>query len=47
MKKQLINKDEVLKLVKSRTFDVLIILGAGDLDAMVPQIKKELEKNKK
>jgi UDP-N-acetylmuramate--alanine ligase len=41
--KQLITKEEVLPLVKSRSFDVLIILGAGDLDAMVPQIKKELE----
>jgi UDP-N-acetylmuramate--alanine ligase len=41
--KQLITKDEVLPLVKSRSFDVLIILGAGDLDAMVPLIKKELE----
>jgi len=47
VQKQLIDKDDVLKLVKSRTFDVLIILGAGDLDAMVPQIKKELEKNRK
>jgi len=44
--KQLITKDEVLPLVKSRSFDVLIILGAGDLDAMVPQIKKELERRK-
>ena len=47
VEKKLIRKDEVLNLVKSRTFDVLIILGAGDLDAQVPQIKKILEKTDK
>ena len=30
--RQLIHKDEVLDFVNSRDFDVLIILGAGDLD---------------
>jgi UDP-N-acetylmuramate--alanine ligase len=30
--RQLIHKDEVLDFVRSRDFDVLIILGAGDLD---------------
>ena len=30
--RQLIHKDEVLDYVRSRDFDVLIILGAGDLD---------------
>ena len=44
IEKQLIRKDEVLDLVKSRSFDVLIVLGAGDLDNEVPQIKKILEK---
>ena len=44
VEKQLIKKDDVMQLVKSRTFDVLIILGAGDLDAMVPMIKKELNR---
>lgn len=38
VKKDLINKADVLSYVKSRDFDVLIILGAGDLDNMVPQI---------
>ena len=42
IEKQLIRKDDVLQLVKSRTFDVLIVLGAGDLDNMVPQITKLL-----
>jgi UDP-N-acetylmuramate--alanine ligase len=34
----MIHKEDVLDLVKSRDFDVLIILGAGDLDNYVPQI---------
>ncbi len=38
VEKSMIKKDEVLELVKSRDFDVLIILGAGDLDNYVPQI---------
>ena len=42
VEKQIIKKDEVLDLIKSRTFDVLIVLGAGDLDNMVPQITKLL-----
>lgn len=36
--KQMIHKEEVLPLVKSRDFDVLVVLGAGDLDNFVPQI---------
>ena len=42
MEKQIIRKDEVIDLVKSRTFDVLIVLGAGDLDNMVPQMTQIL-----
>ena len=42
VKKQMIQKDEVLDLIKSREFDVLIILGAGDLDNYVPEITKLL-----
>lgn len=41
--KQLIQKDDVLSFVKSHDFDVLIVLGAGDLDNMVPQITKILQ----
>ena len=44
IEKQLISKDEVIPLVKSRTFDVLIVLGAGDLDEMVPQIANILKR---
>ena len=43
IEKQLIQKSQVLDLVKSRSFDVLIVLGAGDLDNMVPQMKEILE----
>ena len=40
VERSIINKDDVLGLVKSRDFDVLVILGAGDLDNEVPQIAK-------
>lgn len=39
----MIHKEDVLDLVKSRDFDVLIVLGAGDLDNYVPQITEILE----
>lgn len=38
VEKSMIKKEEVMDLVQSRDFDVLIILGAGDLDNYVPQI---------
>ena len=38
VEKTLIKKDDVLDYVKSRDFDVLEILGAGNLDDLVPQI---------
>lgn len=40
IEKQMIKKDDVLKFVKSRDFDVLEILGAGNLDDYVPQITR-------
>lgn len=43
VEKQIIRKDDVLDFVKGRDFDVLIILGAGDLDNQVPQITKILQ----
>lgn len=43
VKKQMIKKDEVLDLIKSRDFDVLVILGAGDLDNYVPEITKIIQ----
>ncbi|MBO6187418.1 MAG: UDP-N-acetylmuramate--L-alanine ligase [Prevotella sp.] len=43
VERQLIGKDDVLPLVASRDFDVLIVLGAGDLDNMVPQMTEILK----
>ena len=43
IKKQLVSKDDVQKLVSERDFDVLVVLGAGDLDAQVPQLTKILK----
>ena len=42
VKKEMIHKDEVLDYVNSHNFEVLIVLGAGDLDNQVPQITKLL-----
>lgn len=42
VKKAMIHKDEVIDFVKNHQFDVLIVLGAGDLDNQVPQITKIL-----
>ena len=42
VKKQRIKKDDVMQLIKERSFDVLIVLGAGDLDNQVPQIANAL-----
>ena len=41
--KSMIHKEDVLDLVKSRDFDVLIVLGAGDLDNYVPQMTEILK----
>ena len=38
--KQMIKKDDVLDFVRSRDFDVLVVLGAGNLDNYVPEITK-------
>lgn len=40
VQKSMIRKDDVLELVKNRDFDVLITLGAGDLDNYAPQITR-------
>lgn len=42
--KQIIHKEDVMSLVESRDFDVLVVLGAGDLDNYVPQITDALKK---
>lgn len=46
IEKSIIRKDDVLDLVKERDFDVLVILGAGDLDNYMPQITKIIENKK-
>ena len=43
VEKTMIKKDEVLDYVKGRDFDVLVVLGAGDLNNYVPQIAKIIE----
>ncbi len=44
IEKSMIHLDEVLPLVKSRDFDVLVLLGAGDLDGLAPQITQIINK---
>ena len=43
VEKKLIQKDDVLNFVRNHDFEVLIILGAGDLDAKVPEIESILK----
>lgn len=43
VQKHLIHTDEVLSFVKDHDFEVLIVLGAGDLDNQVPEIEKILK----
>ena len=39
----MIHKEDVIDLVKKRDFDVLVVLGAGDLDNYVPPMTKIIE----
>lgn len=41
--KSMIHKEDVIDLVKKRDFDVLVVLGAGDLDNYVPQMTKIID----
>lgn len=43
VEKNIIKKDDVLSYVSQRDFDVLVVLGAGDLNDYVPEIAKALE----
>lgn len=43
VQKSMTHKEDVLKLVENRDFDVLVIMGAGDLDDYVPQIARLIE----
>lgn len=44
VQKEMIRTADVLDYVKGRDFDVLVILGAGDLDNRVPEIAKLIER---
>ena len=43
VKKEMIHKEDVLDYIKSHDFEVLLVLGAGDLDNYVPQMTKILK----
>ena len=43
MKRELIRKADVLDYVRSRDFDVLVVLGAGDLDNEVDKITQIIQ----
>lgn len=43
VEKSMIHKEDVPALVRSRDFDVLVVLGAGDLDNYVPEIAQIIE----
>ncbi|EKX96866.1 UDP-N-acetylmuramate--L-alanine ligase [Hoylesella saccharolytica F0055] len=47
VEKSMIHKEDVLELVKKRDFDVLVFLGAGDLDNYVPQVTQILKNKNK
>lgn len=38
MEKKMCRKDEVLDVIKGKNFEVVVVLGAGDLDNKVPEI---------
>ena len=44
IEKHLIHKEDILDVVRSRNFDVLMSLGAGDIENYVPQITEILSK---
>ena len=43
VEKSMIHKEEVFDLIRRKDFDVLLVLGAGDLDNYVPEMTKILE----
>ena len=46
IEKSMCKKEDILNILKDKNIEVLITLGAGDIDNYVPEIKKELEKMK-
>jgi len=47
VEKKMIKKEDVLDFVRTNDFEVLVVLGAGDLDNDVPQIEKILQEKYK
>ena len=43
IEKQIVQKNQVIPFVKEHDFDVLIVLGAGDLDNQVPELARILK----
>ncbi len=43
MQRRMCHKEELLDIVRDESFDVLIVLGAGDVDALVPEMAEILE----
>ena len=44
VEKHLIRKDDVMQFIEGHDFEVLVVLGAGDLDNKVPEIEQLLRK---
>jgi UDP-N-acetylmuramate--alanine ligase len=44
VEKHLIRKDDVKQFISDHDFEVLVVLGAGDLDNQVPEIEQLLRK---
>jgi UDP-N-acetylmuramate--alanine ligase len=44
IEKHMIHKEDILQVVKEKNFDVLMSLGAGDIENYVPQITDILAK---
>jgi UDP-N-acetylmuramate--alanine ligase len=44
IEKHLIHKEDILNVARERNFDVLMSLGAGDIENFVPQITEILSK---
>ena len=45
MQKMLISKDELPEVVRKGNYDVLIVLGAGDVVNYMPQLKQIMEQS--
>lgn len=45
--KKLLKKEELIDYIRNKNFDVLVTLGAGDIDTLLPEIKKTVENSLK